>query len=217
MSATSSHLSIHHKNIRTLSFQQLGTSSTGGLAKKFRYNMRNGQKLLSEVGRLSFERMTEENEVSRFLDDAYSIEKRSWKEAAGTSITTNPLQETFHSRLAPIAASNRIFRGYVLYLDDLPISHVYGLMCGDVFYSLKLSHCEQHRKYSPGIVMIALAIQDLISDGVKFWDFSGPTEEYKRRWTKDAYCLRTYTVFSRTIRGRLLRLRSKIKDLLASN
>ena len=72
-----------------------------------------------------------------------------------------------------------IFRGYVLYLDDLPIAHVYGVLLGWIFYSLKLSYSEEYRKYSPGIVVTALALQGLIAEGVKFWDFSGPTEDYK--------------------------------------
>ena len=189
----------------------------GSLAKKFRYNIRNSQKLLSDIGGLSLERMTDEKDVPRFLEDAYAVERLSWKEDAGTSITTNSFQEVFHSRLAPTVASDRIFRGYVLYLDGSPIAHVYGLLCGNVFYSLKLSYSEQIRKYSPGTVMTALAIQDLISDGVKFWDFSGPMEAYKKRWTKDAYCLRTYTVFGRNVHGAgCSRLRRKIRRIFSS-
>lgn len=188
----------------------------GGLAKKFRYNIRNSQKLLAEVGELSLERITDEKDVRRFLDHAYLVERRSWKESAGTSLTTNKRQAEFHSRLAPIAASNGIFRGYILYLDGSPIAHVYGLLSDNVFYSLKLSYSEQFRKYSPGIVVTARAIQDLILTGVEYWDFSGPTEEYKRRWTNDAYCLKTYTFFSHNTRGRLLKVRRKIRDFLSS-
>jgi CelD/BcsL family acetyltransferase involved in cellulose biosynthesis len=137
-------------------------------------------------------------------------------EGAGTSLTANTLQENFHSRLAPIAAATDMFRGYILYLNGAPIAHVFGMLCDGVFYSLKLSYSEDYRKYSPGIVTTALVIQKLILERVKFWDFAGPTEDYKRRWTGKSYSLRTLTFFSQSPRGKFLKLRRKIRGLISS-
>jgi len=188
-----------------------------GFSKKFRYNIRNSQKLIKELGELSLKRVTSENEVREFLDAVYSIERNSWKEEAGTSLTKNKIQEVFHEQLAPIAADSGLFRSYVLYLNCTPVAHVYGLLCHGVFYSLKLSYIEQYRKVAPGIVLTALVLQDLIADGVKCWDWSGPSEEYKRRWSKDVYCLRTYKFFGNSWKGQLLRFRTRVKEYLPSN
>jgi CelD/BcsL family acetyltransferase involved in cellulose biosynthesis len=187
-----------------------------GFAKKFRYNIRNSEKLLRKQGDLTLDRVTDPDEIERFLDHAFSIERLSWKEAAGTSITKNAHQEDFHSRLAHATASTGIFRGYVLYLDDSPIAHVYGVLLGGIFYSLKLSYSEEYRKYAPGIVVTALALQDLIAEGVKFWDFSGLSEDYKRRWTGKEYCLRMYKFFGKGVRGRLLAVREILRRILPS-
>lgn len=188
----------------------------GSFAKKFRYNIRNSTKLLKELGDLKLVQSTEEEEVSRFLSDAYSVERDSWKEGAGTSLTANKLQEDFHSRLAPVTAADNLFRGYILYLNGAPIAHVFGILCDGVFYSLKLSYSEGYRKYSPGIVITSLVIQKLILEGVKFWDFAGPTEDYKRRWTGKSYSLKTLTFFSQSPRGQFLKMRRKIKRLISS-
>lgn len=188
----------------------------GSFAKKFRYNIRNSLKLLRDCGQLELRRTTDVEEVPRFLQDAYEIERNSWKESAGSSLTTNERQEEFHTRLASLAAKQEILRAYILYLDGSPIAHVFGVLCDGVFYSLKLSYSEEYRKYSPGTVVTALVIQELISDQVSFWDFAGPTEEYKRRWTSKSYNLRSYTVFNRSLRGQLLVARRKIKDLIDS-
>lgn len=188
----------------------------GSYAKKFRYNIRNSTKLLKELGDLELVQFTEQKEVPQFLSDVYSIERSSWKEAAGTSLTANKKQEDFHSELASIAAATGIFKGYILYLNGAPIAHVFGVLSDGVFYSLKLSYSEEYRKYSSGIVITSLVIQKLILEHVKFWDFSGPTEDYKRRWTSNAYSLRTLTFFSKNSRGQFLKMKRKIKGLISS-
>lgn len=184
------------------------------LSKSFRYNIRNGEKKLNAEGELGFTRIYRSDQVDLFLEQLSQIERSSWKEIAKTSLTKNPLQETFHSKLAPIAAENRMLRSYVLTLNGSPIAHIYGLLRDRIFYCLKLSFSEAFRKYSPGIVITALAMKDLITSSTLFWDFVGPVEDYKMRWTSDTYTLRSYIFFNSGVKGRLLYGRHLVRKFL---
>ena len=186
----------------------------GSYQKKFRYNLRNCEKQLNEMGVLTLESVVTQDKVDQFLENVLKIERESWKEKAGTSLTTNDIQKTFHVLLAPKAIASGIFRGYVLKLDSIPIAYVYGLYSNHVFHSLKLSFSEQFRLYAPGTVITKKAVQDLIEIGASVWDFAGPSEPYKLRWTKDEYCLRSYTVMSSSWRGRLLGARRRSNKLV---
>lgn len=181
--------------------------------KKFRYNIRNSEKLLRERGAIELRRFTDTTSVDEFLEDFLSVERLSWKQEAGTSITRNPEQLKFHTELAPVAAAADIFRGYVLYLDETPIAHIFGLYDQGTFYCLKLSYVEALKKFAPGITITAMAIKDLVDNSAKLWDFVGPTEGYKRRWAKESYVVRKYVFFSRTLRGRLLNIRRRLRSV----
>lgn len=186
----------------------------GNFSKKFRYNIRQSQNQLGKRGKLELRCFTEASDVEEFLGDFLSVERLSWKQEAGTSITQNPEQLKLHSELAPIAAAGDIFRGYILYLDETPIAHIYGLYDQGTFYCLKLSYVEALKKFGPGIAITAMAIKDLIDNSARLWDFVGPTEGYKRRWAKESYTIRKYVFFSRTLRGRMLNMCRRLRSFI---
>ena len=181
----------------------------GSFSKKFRYNIRHSENQLGERGKLKLRCFTEASDVEEFLGDFLSVERLSWKQEAGTSITRNPEQLKL-----PIAAASGIFRGYILYLDETPIAHIYGLYDQGTFYCLKLSYVEALKKLAPGITITAMAIKDLIDNSARLWDFVGPTEDYKRRWAKESYTIRKYVFFSRTLRGRMLNMRRRLRSFI---
>lgn len=185
-----------------------------GFTKKFRYNIRNSTKLLKQQGPLELVESAGEQDVPRFLKDVLQVERDSWKEAAGTSLTTNRKQQLFHAQLAHGAASRGVLRGYVLYVGGEAVAHIFGVLTDGVFYSLKLSFSEKYRKYSPGIVITSLVLQALINEGVRYWDFAGPTEDYKKRWTDKSYRLKTLVFFSKRLKGRVLAMKKRMKGLV---
>jgi CelD/BcsL family acetyltransferase involved in cellulose biosynthesis len=178
-----------------------------GLRKKFRYTIRSGDKQLRSLGELKSVTFTDPASCEEYLRHVYTIERNSWKEDRRTSITSNPTQSEFHKKLAFLAATDRLLRGYVLFLNGQPIAHIFGLRVGQTFFDLKESYNEAYGENSPGAVLKAHAIQDLISENVRFWDFVGPAEFHKLRWTSLTYVQRTYSVFSRRAKGRSLQFR----------
>ena len=74
-----------------------------------------------------------------------------------------------------------IYRALVLYLNDRPVSHVYGCVVGDEFKVTSIAYDPGvPRKYSVGMVTNGFAIEHCIQEGMTGYDLSRGSEEYKK-------------------------------------
>lgn len=184
------------------------------LPKKFRWTIRKGEKDLRSQGSLTYEYITDKDQLPYFVEAMLDVERASWKEEANTSITSQPFQERFYADFLPRAADKGWFSGHLLKLDDRPIAHVCGLQCKNIFYDLKESYSNAHRRYSPGHVLKRFVFDELAAAGTRIYDFMGACEAYKMKWTDKTYERVTVAVFNRTLNGRLARFRSVASSLL---
>ncbi len=180
------------------------------LSKKFRYNIRASTKLLNERGKVGIDVYERSDDVEELLSCIRKIEMASWKEEAGTSLTKNPSQWDFHEQLVHACAADGSLCCYVLRVGGEPIAHILGLVGGSVFFDLKESYDETYREFSPGTVLKAWVFENLVGERITHWDFVGPAEFHKLRWTKSTYRIRQYQVFSRSLRGRAAALRASV-------
>lgn len=184
------------------------------VSRKFRYNVRNREKKLRAAGDVELRCITGADECADFLDTMLDIDRHSWKEEAGTSMTQRPEQAIYHRRIAPLCAEQGLLRCYLLMLDGEAIAYLFGMLDGTIYYNLKSSYREQHRQLSPGVVLKAMIMRELIEQGLRTWDFVGTAEPHKLQWSKDTYTLRRYAVFNRTLRGRLLHGRQRVGHIV---
>lgn len=184
------------------------------LGKKFRWLLRNSRKKLSEAGRLEYRAYRSEAEVPALLEAIYEIEKASWKEDSGSSITLNASQQRFYELFSPAAARRGWLSGHVLTLDDEPIAYIYGIQLGAVFHDLKESYKQAVRDHSPGHVLKMFAMPDMIADGVRVYDFCGKCDAFKMKWTDLTYRRCDLVVHNRTVRARLLRTVGRMRSAL---
>jgi Acetyltransferase (GNAT) domain len=181
------------------------------LPKKFRWTVRKSEKELSSKGSLQYEQADKPASTRSLLDNIYAIERRSWKEESGTSITAQDAQQAFYEALVPIAADAGILSAHILRLDDQPIAYILGLVGEDgVFLDLKESFDLTYSESSPGHVLKRFAIEALIASGIGLYDFMGKCEPYKMRWTDRTYRRLTITMFGRSFRSEYFYLRSRL-------
>ncbi len=180
------------------------------VTRKFRYNVRNREKKFRAAGDVELRCISRPDECDDFLDTMLDIDRDSWKEEAGTSMTQRPEQAIYHRRIAPLCARQGLLRCYLLMLNGEAIAYLFGMLDGTVYYNLKSSYREQHRQLSPGVVLKAMIMRELVDQGLRTWDFVGTAEPHKLQWSKDTYTLRQYAVFNRTLRGRLLHGRQRV-------
>jgi CelD/BcsL family acetyltransferase involved in cellulose biosynthesis len=171
------------------------------LPKKFRSTIRNGERRMRERGRLKYRELRDNANIDYFAAASLEIERESWKEAAGTSLSANPLQESFHSELLRRAAQNGWLCGHILLLDGEPVSYIYGLLYNGIFFDLKESYKSRYREMSPGHVLKAFAFESLYAHKARIYDFMGACEKYKMNWTDKTYSRTSYLVYNCTARA----------------
>ena len=181
------------------------------LPKKFRSTIRNGEKRMREIGRLEYRQFRDSAEINMFADAMLEIERDSWKESAGTSLTANRLQEAFHTQLLRSAADAGWFCGHLLLLDGEPAAYIYGLLYNGIFSDLKESYKSRFREMSPGHVLKAFVFQSLYAHETRLYDFMGVCEEYKMKWTDKTYSRTTYLLYNRTARAWAARQVGRLK------
>lgn len=140
---------------------------------------RNERRVLDAEGR--FETVTDEADLPRALDAVATIERGSWKEAAGQSITAEDGAETLYRRLMERAYRRGWGRIHLLYIRGEPVAHVLGVVYRNRYYPFKTSFHAQHAGRSPGSVLVMYAIRDAFAEGYDTFEFLGMDEYFKRK------------------------------------
>jgi CelD/BcsL family acetyltransferase involved in cellulose biosynthesis len=199
---------------------ELGTSWNellGSLPKKMRWTIRKSEKDLAAKGELAFEEIRSPADAGTFLDSVYQIERKSWKEASGTSITAQNKQQSFYESLVRLAGQRGMLNAYLLRLNGEPIAYILGILSSDrVFLDLKESFNSDYSEHSPGHVLKRFAIESLIARGALLYDFMGNCEPYKMKWTDKTYTTVSLAIYNSTIRGRLAYVRTRIRQKASS-
>lgn len=211
---------VHQDSVAPSPFFPLLESSEdfrSGISKSVLQMLRTSRNKVAKLGELQFREFTAEHEAQELLCNVLEIERQSWKHAAGSAITTQPRQEGFYRALFPRAMRKGMFIGLVLYLNDQPIAHIFGLVRDKVFSCLKHSNVEQHDKLSPSYLVVAELVERLRARGVRTFDYMGLTEKHKLRWSErnGSYHRTTLTVYRDNIKGRALASARRIKARLS--
>jgi len=185
------------------------------LPRKFRWNLRNFERKMKAAGQVVHRVFEKGSDLEQFHRAVQQIEKASWKEQAGTSLTANALQEGFHARLMHSAAESGWFSGHVLEFRGEPVSYVWGLLFENIFYDFKESYKSACREFGPGHVLKLSLMQRLFSKGISFYDYMGASDEYKLRWTDKTYVRSTFLLYNETLTAHAAYWAGKIKQVVA--
>jgi hypothetical protein len=105
-----------------------------------------------------------------------AVYARSWKEP-------EPFPR-FNGTLVRALAGTGALRIGVMWVEGRPIAAQYWTVAGRAATVLKLAHDEEFKALSPGTVLTASVIRELIErDGVTDLDFGRGDDPYKRAWT----------------------------------
>jgi len=184
------------------------------LPKKFRWNLRNGRKKMEACGPLRYVVCEKASQVEHFLSAVFEIERASWKETAGTSITANDYQEVFYKEFCTPALDRGWFYGHLLELAGEPIAYIYGATYQSAFYDFKESYKAKYKELSPGHVLKTFVFEELYRRNVRLYDFMGVCEDYKLRWTDKTYSRSTYVMYNNNPCGLALRMGEKLASYL---
>lgn len=159
-------------------------SFLAGRSGNFRSDLKRKEKRAAAAG-MRIRILKEPAEVSEALDAMYAIERQSWKEGSGTSITTQAHSQRFYEVFLPKAAARGWLHCVLLELKDKPAAFDMGILHGGKYYMLKTSYDQEWQDVSPGFVLRARVIEQLYQGGVAEHDFLGDPEPWKLRWTSE--------------------------------
>ncbi len=173
------------------------------VSKNMRREFRRRQKRLSEVGELEFETHDGSTDAEARVREAFAVEARSWKGAAGTAVAVAGSQLEFYLDVANWAAERGWLRICLLRLDGQAIASDFALEVDGVFYSIKGGYDPAFGEYSPGRLMDGLEIQRAHEIGLRRFEFGGDAEHHKLQWRPQSRPLVRFDAFAPTLAGRL--------------
>jgi CelD/BcsL family acetyltransferase involved in cellulose biosynthesis len=119
------------------------------------------------------------SEVEPALVDVLRVEERSWKQETGTSIAAHRSEVDLFRRLALHGSSRGATRIHLIYLDDVPISHVLSMVHEGRYYAIKTSYDQSFRSLSPGVAVFEFALRYAFEARLEDFEFLGVDSRWK--------------------------------------
>jgi CelD/BcsL family acetyltransferase involved in cellulose biosynthesis len=154
-----------------------------GMSRNHRSQVGRRRRALEREGELTFRTVTGGPELENALTAVFTVEASGWKARAGTAILREPGAEQLYRSFAHASAREGTLRVYLLELDGRAIAGDLGAVTGGVGYLLKTGFDESWARLSPGLVLRADVLRASIEEGLTGYDFLGPDDPYKLRWT----------------------------------
>lgn len=156
-------------------------------------------------------------ELTRLLAEAYAMEAKSWKAAAGTALSADWVQGEFFRRFCRAAMQEGMLRIALLRLGDRTAAMQIACEWQQRFWLFKISHDLAFADCSPGQLLMRHTLQYAAGGGLQAYEFMGGMDGWTRLWTRDVreYCQVRAAPFGlaamkmaaksavRTLRGRL--------------
>lgn len=174
---------------------------SGLLDARVRKDLRRRRRRLEELGEVTLTLHGGGPDLATRLDEAFDVELRQWKGAAGTAIASSPRTAAFYSRIATSAARRGQLQLAVLRVDGRAVAVALDLVHREVLYGLKAAFDPEFARFSPGQLMTGEILADAVRRGIARYEFLGGAEPYKMRWTSEARRMGTVVVHARTPAG----------------
>jgi hypothetical protein len=170
-------------------------------SSKTRYNLRRNSRKLDEFfgGKTELVRVERAEQVDAFVRDATAIIRQTYHAALGIGVKDTPAYRQFLTD----TASDGCLCGYKLMAGDQAIAYLVGDVNEKTFRLWATSFLPQYGSLSPGIVLLARALDELAMQGVAVFDFGVGEADYKSMLGSERRHEYTWHVYSRSLRGRL--------------
>lgn len=178
-----------------------------GRSKALRQSVRKRMRRLERDGLVELKVYSElmPEEIDRRLRQAFEIENRSWKKAAGGTVLSTPGIFEFYRRQARQLAEWGYLRLATLEHRGTLIAFEFGWAAEGVYYSFKVGYDPAYRKYGPGHLLRMRLIAALHeTPGYALVDFQGPLNEALLSWSTRSYPIGRLVIAPRRLSSRTL-------------
>ena len=118
-------------------------------------------------------------DVDADVERALTLEASGWKGRRGTAILNDPVTERFYRDVARAFAERDELRLSTVSLDGELVAFDLCIVANDRLWIPKGGIDEQHRRLSPGIVLLVAEIEAALDDGASGVELLGDADAYK--------------------------------------
>lgn len=192
-------------------------SYLAGLNSNWRRNFRHAVRMLQAAAPTRFSVLTDTGLIQERFRDIEMLHKRRLSSRGEQSSFLDDVQQAFHAAVLPRLAARGWVRLYLLEVGDEVVAAYYGYSVADRFLAFQSGIDPVWSRYSVGLVMVGLAIQESIRNGQTEFDFLRGDERYKFHWTDHARESVSSRFFKSGITGSLLFLASCVSTTWAAS
>ena len=153
-------------------------------SRNMRSQVSRRRRQLEKEGEVAFRTTTGGDGLDADLDELFRVEASGWKAREGTAILAEPGAADLYRSFAHAAARRGWLRVHLLEVGGRVVAGDLGCAIGDQGFLVKTGFDEEWSKLSPGLVLRAEVLRASIEDGLRGYDFLGPDDPYKLRWTE---------------------------------
>ena len=169
--------------------------------KRLRTKLRSIHRELAQKGELKLQRFSHADPAA--LQRFYDLESAGWKGAEESAIACNPRIRQFYDEISQVAERYGYLCMYSLELNGELLASHFGLAYQGRYFSPKIAYNEAFPQYAPGHLIVSEIVQDCASRGISEYDITGPSDEWKMKWTSQSRAKFMYFIFRRGLPGSL--------------
>jgi CelD/BcsL family acetyltransferase involved in cellulose biosynthesis len=162
-----------HEAVAGRSWPEYLADRAGSLRELIRRKSRRA----ARTGQIEFETVRDPGELFRAIAAYETVYSRSWK-------PPEPCPR-FNPGLMREAAAIGALRVGIGWLRGTPVAVQLWIVANRYATVMKLAHDEAHRAHSPGTLLTARMVEELIGEGVETIDFGRGDDPYKRLWARE--------------------------------
>lgn len=121
-------------------------------------------------------------DIPGFLEDLYRLHGARWRERGEPGVLDDPAVRAFHAGAAPALAAAGLARFSRMWIEGEAVAAFYGLSDGRRAYAYLIGFDPDFAFESPGVVVVAEAIQAAAAEGLCEFHFLRGQEPYKYQW-----------------------------------
>ncbi len=119
---------------------------------------------LAEIGELSVESLSAGGNLDIFTQNFLALESAGWKGKRGTALSHDPAISAALRNGQSVMHRNGALRFWQFLLNGKPIASLFALIDGNEVALGKIAHDDAFAKYSPGVLIIMEATQQLLTE-----------------------------------------------------
>ncbi len=127
-------------------------------------------------------RCEDQQELETLLQILYELHRKSWQARGLPGTLHVPARRQFYADLARSLLQKNLLEFWVLELNGKVVAAQFGFRHGTTVFCLQEGFDAEYASDSVGFVLRSQVIRDLISQGIRRYDFLGGTDEFKKRW-----------------------------------